>query len=42
METRQMLMQKGIPVNDVVDMGGHGQYFTAKDPSGNIVQIFAR
>jgi catechol 2,3-dioxygenase-like lactoylglutathione lyase family enzyme len=42
METREMLIQKGIPVNDVVDMGGHGKYFTAKDPAGNVVQIFAR
>ena len=41
-ETRQMLMQKGIAVNDIVDMGGHGKYFTTRDPSGNLVQIFAR
>ena len=41
-ETRQMLTQKGVQVNDIVDMGGHGKYFTTKDPSGNIVQIFAR
>jgi len=42
LETRQMLMQQGIAVNNIVDMGGHGQYFTTTDPSGNIVQIFAR
>jgi hypothetical protein len=29
-------------VNDIVDMGGHGKYFTATDPAGNVVQIFAR
>lgn len=41
-ETRDKLTQNGITVNDIVDMGGHGQYFTAVDPAGNIVQIFAR
>src|SRR4030095_13577705 len=30
LETRQMLMQQGIAVNDIVDMGGHGKYFTTK------------
>ncbi|MGH7962755.1 MAG: VOC family protein [Candidatus Binatia bacterium] len=42
METRELLTGKGIAVNPIVDMGGHGKYFTTKDPSGNIVQIFAR
>lgn len=42
MAMRTQLTQQGIAVNDIVDMGGHGKYFTTKDPSGNIVQIFAR
>lgn len=42
LEMREKLTQQGIHVNDIVDMGGHGKYFTAKDPSGNVVQIFAR
>ncbi len=41
-ETRDKLTQNGVTVNDIVDMGGHGRYFTAVDPAGNIVQIFAR
>ena len=41
-EMRDKLTQKGVTVNDIVDMGGHGRYFTAVDPAGNIVQIFAR
>jgi predicted enzyme related to lactoylglutathione lyase len=41
-EMRDKLMQRGVPVNNIVDMGGHGKYFTAKDPAGNVVQIFAR
>ena len=41
-EMRDTLTQNGVTVNDIVDMGGHGQYFTAVDPAGNIVQIFAR
>lgn len=41
-EMREKLTQNGVKVNDTVDMGGHGQYFTAVDPAGNIVQIFAR
>ena len=41
-ETRDTLTQNGVKVNDIVDMGGHGRYFTAVDPAGNIVQIFAR
>ena len=42
LETRAQLLQQGVSVNEIVDMGGHGKYFTAKDPAGNIVQIFAR
>ncbi len=42
METRRMLTEKGAQVNEVVDMGGHGRYFTVRDPAGNLVQIFAR
>ena len=41
-EMRDKLTQNGVTVNATVDMGGHGQYFTAVDPAGNIVQIFAR
>ena len=41
-EMREKLTQNGVKVNAIVDMGGHGQYFTAVDPAGNIVQIFAR
>lgn len=41
-EMREKLLRQGVPVHDIVDMGGHGKYFTAKDPAGNIVQIFAR
>ena len=41
-EMRDKLAQNGVTVNETVDMGGHGKYFTAVDPAGNIVQIFAR
>lgn len=41
-EMRDKLTQNGVTVNDIVDMGEHGRYFTAVDPAGNIVQIFAR
>ena len=41
-EMREKLTENGVKVNDIVDMSGHGQYFTAVDPAGNIVQIFAR
>ena len=41
-EMREKLIQSGAHVNAIVDMGGHGKYFTTKDPAGNIVQIFAR
>ena len=39
---RAELEAKNVTVNDTVDMGGHGKYFTTVDPAGNIVQIFAR
>ena len=39
---RAKLEEKNVTVNDTVDMDGHGKYFTAVDPAGNIVQIFAR
>ena len=42
LEMREKLTQSGAHVNAIVDMGGHGKYFTTKDPAGNIVQIFAR
>lgn len=41
-DMRGKLTQNGVQVNDIVDMGGHGRYFTATDPAGNIVQIFAK
>ena len=41
-EMREKLTHNGVTVNETVDMGGHGKYFTAVDPAGNIVQIFAR
>lgn len=41
-EMRDRLTRNGVAVNDIVDMGGHGRYFTATDPAGNIVQIFAK
>ena len=41
-ETRERLSRSGAPVGEVVDMGSHGRYFTARDPEGNVVQIFAR
>ena len=41
-EMREKLAQNGVTVNATVDMGGHGKYFTAVDPAGNIVQIVAR
>ena len=42
METREKLISSGAQVNVIVDMGGHGKYFTVRDPEGNVVQIFAR
>jgi len=42
MEMREKLVQSGAMVNDIVDMGGHGKYFTVRDPAGNVVQIFAK
>lgn len=42
MEMRERLIQSGAAVNDIVDMGGHGKYFTVRDPAGNVVQIFAK
>lgn len=41
-DMRGKLTQNGVQVNAIVDMGGHGRYFTATDPAGNIVQIFAK
>lgn len=41
-DMRDKLTAAGVTVNETVDMGGHGKYFTAVDPAGNIVQIFAR
>ena len=39
---RQELIRKGLETTDIVDMGGHGQYFTVRDPDGNVIQLFGR
>lgn len=40
--SREELLAKGLTVTNIVDMGGHGQYFTVRDPDGNVVQLFGR
>lgn len=40
--TRAELIGRGITINETVDMGGHGRFFTLRDPDGNLVQMFAR
>lgn len=40
--TRADLTARGIAVSQVIDMGGHGNFFTCRDPAGNVVQFFAR
>jgi predicted enzyme related to lactoylglutathione lyase len=42
LEMRTKMTESGVQVNDIVSMGDHGSYFTATDPAGNIVQIFAK
>lgn len=41
-QQRQELTTAGIAVGDVVSMGGHGSFFTVRDPAGNLVQFFAK
>jgi hypothetical protein len=31
-----------VAAGATVDMGGHGRFFTVRDPDGNLVQFFAR
>ncbi|WP_448508748.1 VOC family protein [Immundisolibacter sp.] len=40
--TRAGLTAHGIAVSEVIGMGGHGSFFTCRDPAGNVVQFFAR
>lgn len=40
--TRDELSARGIAVSEVIGMGGHGSFFTCRDPAGNVVQFFAR
>ncbi len=39
---RQQLIAEGLEVSATVDMGGHGSFFTLRDPDGNLVQFFGR
>ncbi len=39
---RARLEQKELRVGATVEMGGHGRFFTVRDPDGNLVQFFAR
>jgi predicted enzyme related to lactoylglutathione lyase len=40
--TRAALERAGAKIESARDMGGHGKFFTVRDPAGNLVQIFAR
>ncbi|ANX05095.1 VOC family protein [Immundisolibacter cernigliae] len=40
--TRAQLAAQGIAVSEIIGMGGHGSFFTCRDPAGNMVQFFAR
>jgi predicted enzyme related to lactoylglutathione lyase len=40
--TRTQLAAQGIAVSEIIGMGGHGSFFTCRDPAGNMVQFFAR
>jgi predicted enzyme related to lactoylglutathione lyase len=40
--TRADLAARGVAVSEVIGMGGHGSFFTCRDPAGNVVQFFAR
>ena len=39
---RRRLEQAGVQTGNTVDMGGHGRFFTVRDPDGNLVQFFSR
>lgn len=39
---REHLLQQGLAPSEPVAMGGHGRFFTVRDPDGNLVQCFAR
>ncbi len=41
-EQRRQLIDAGLTVGETVDMGGHGSFFTVRDPAGNLVQFFGR
>ena len=41
-EQKQQLIEAGVVVGETVDMGGHGSFFTVRDPAGNLVQFFGR
>lgn len=41
-QQRAELVEAGIAVGETVDMGGHGSFFTVRDPDGNLVQFFGR
>jgi predicted enzyme related to lactoylglutathione lyase len=41
-KARESLIRSGASVSEVVEMGGHGRYFTLEDPDGNVLQVFAR
>ncbi len=40
--TRAQLAAQDIAVSEIIGMGGHGSFFTCRDPAGNVVQFFAR
>lgn len=40
--TRAQLAAQGIALSEIIGMGGHGSFFTCRDPAGNVVQFFAR
>ena len=41
-EHKQTLSAAGVEVGETVSMGGHGSFFTVRDPAGNLVQFFGR
>ncbi len=41
-QQRQELISAGVAVGDLVSMGGHGSFFTVRDPDGNLVQFFSK
>ena len=40
--THDFLSSSGTQTSGVVDMAGHGRFFTVRDPDGNLVQLFAK